>query len=84
MTWFEVEQVDEFVQSLERHLDQWLFTRRDMQRILKELNLIDRKLRTVVSPKNYPAGIPAFDLIIEDLQQRMDACRSSIRERLMI
>lgn len=84
MTWFEVEQMDEFVQSLERHLDQWIFTRRDMQRILNELSRIDHKLQTVVSPENDPAGMPAFDLIVEDLQQRMAACRSSIQERLMI
>lgn len=84
MTFFEVEQLDEFVQSLERHLDDWLFSRRDMQLILKELNLIDHKLGKAESLKGYPAGVPAFDLIVEDLRHRTAACRSSIQERLMI
>jgi hypothetical protein len=84
MTFFEVEQMDEFLQSLERHLDDWLFTRRDMQLMLKELNLIENKLRYAVTPKGYSAGMPAFYSIVEDLRQRTVACKASLQERLMI
>ena len=84
MTFFEVEQMDEFVQSLEQHLDEWLFTRRDMQLMLKELNLIDHKLCRAVTPKGYSTDMPAFYSIVEDLRQRTTACRASLQERLMI
>jgi hypothetical protein len=85
MTFFEVEQMDEFLQSLERHLDDWLFTRRDMQLMLKELNLIDHKLHAAALPKGFSAvGSTDFSTILEDLQQRTAACRASIQERLMI
>lgn len=84
MTVFEMEQMDEFVHTIERHLEDWLLTRRDMQKALRELTRIEQKLRKVISLKGYPADRPSYSPIIEDLQQRAAACRSSIYERLMI
>ena len=83
MTFFEVEQIEEFVHSLERHLDGWLFDQKEMRMLLTELNQIDKKLQKACSVSGYPADQPAFSELVDDLQHRTASCRINIQERLM-
>ena len=80
MTFFEVEQIEEFMNSLERHLDDWVFTPKDMRMLLKELQFIEKKLQKANSQNS--ANVTAFYGLVEDLRLRTAACRSSICERL--
>lgn len=82
MTFFEMEQIEEFVHSLERHLDAWLFDRKEMKMVLEELNLIDKKLQRADVQTGYPADHPEFGHLVNDLRLRTATCRSSIQNRL--
>ncbi len=83
MTFFEVEQIDVFLDSLERHLDQWLFSRRDMQMLLAELKRIEKKLQTAGGSDRCSSSLPAFCELLDDLRHRTAECRNCIRERLL-
>lgn len=84
MTFFEVEQIMEFMDSLERHLDDWVFSRKDMHMLLKELHFIEKKLQEADGRHKYPADMHAFCRLVEELRRRTAACRSSICERLRV
>lgn len=80
MTFFEVEQIEEFMNSIERHLDDWVFTHKDMRMLLKELHFIEKKLQKANSQNS--VNMTAFYGLVEDLRLRTAACRSNICERL--
>ena len=84
MTFFEVQQMEDFLRSLERHLELWMFETTEMKMLLAELNIIENKLQKAYSICGYPANHPDFLWMVDNLHHRTASCRSCIQERLKI
>ena len=83
MTFFEMEQIADFMHSLERHLDDWVFNNRQMRMMLAELSRIEKKLQTATVFSKNKAHNPDFSELLCELQERTEVCRCNIQERLM-
>ena len=83
MTFFEIEQISDFMHSLERHLDAWCFNNREMRIMLAELSQIEEKLRRELNISGSKLSNSMVAQMVTDLCERTQSCRSSIQERLM-
>ena len=78
MTWFEAEQIDKYLEKLERMLDEWRLEPVQMRMENAELSRARRKIETVKT--NTPN--PQMRHYLADLHKRIEDCSGQIQERL--
>jgi hypothetical protein len=79
MTWFEAEQIDMYLDKLERLLDDWQLEPIQMRNENAELT---RVLQKVESIPNKDVSNPLMKHYLSDLHHRISQCREQIQERL--
>ena len=79
MTWFEVEQIDKYLEWLEEQLEEWRLERFQMEIEDAELKRAIRKAEAVF---NDDTSNPVLRDHLIDLRQRSSQCRRQIEERL--
>lgn len=78
MTWFETQQIDDYITGLENALDEWTLNRIDLQVEQAELSRLGEKLNGEIFSDTQP---PRKNLLFE-LFNRIQQCQISIAERL--
>ena len=78
MTWFETEQIYDFLSRLENALEEWALSRYQMQSAQAELGRLHRKL----NKECYGPGAASKQEILRELFGRIQQCQNSINERL--
>jgi uncharacterized protein Smg (DUF494 family) len=81
MTWFEVEQIDHYLDWLESQLDQWRLGRHQMKIQNAELLRMIHKAETVYLKERVN---PVMRDYLLELQYRSQQCRRMIEERLKL
>lgn len=79
MTWFEAEQVDLYLEEIERLLDEWRLDRVQMRVEVAELT---RMLRKVEADCKGDTKNPLMGRYLSDLRRRITYCNDQIQERL--
>ena len=83
MTWFEAEQIAEYIHNLEFSLDEWKLTNVQMRQKILELDRYNSKLSIACSNCKKHLENPQFCQLVDDLLERIDSCSRNIKERLM-
>lgn len=79
MTWYEAEQIDLYLEKLERLLDEWRLEPFQMRMANVELSLAMRRVESV---SNKDTSNPLMRRYVSYLRQRIDQCSLQIQERL--
>jgi hypothetical protein len=79
MTWFEAEQIEMYLDRLERLLDEWRLEPFQMRIESAELS---RAIRKVEAVSNDDTQNPLMRRYMSDLHHRIFNCKNQIQERL--
>lgn len=80
MTWFETEEIAKYVFGVENALDDWQYDRLQMRIELAELDRAETKLNSALRMQ---MENNTYQVLADEVLERVKNCRREIQERLM-